>query len=269
MFRFQDNIPEIYINESRDFQLLSRLSDILFSGVKYDVDSMVNILDATLAKDRMLQLMCTKVGFFPNIEIVNQVLKYIIASFPYIIKNKGNEAGIRAAINAILKAKNNPDAVGEPIIIITGSQVEDNRDPYTIYIYTTVSIYNNAALKEVLRYVVPAGYHYKILSYRSIMSGYDNPDIIQQSDIIRIAKVNPTYQAHIRTSDFKDEDTNVTGSSNKFIDSSFVNAFDMTEISTSSNSLIEIETPPGISSALKNSDGTEANEVKDFPDILK
>ena len=54
MFRFQDNIPDVYINESRDFQILSRLSDILFSGLKYDIDSMVNILDASLVKDRVL-----------------------------------------------------------------------------------------------------------------------------------------------------------------------------------------------------------------------
>ena len=42
------------MNESRDFQILARLSDVLFSGIKYDIDSMINILDATLAKDRML-----------------------------------------------------------------------------------------------------------------------------------------------------------------------------------------------------------------------
>lgn len=54
MFRIQDNVPEVYINESRDFQLISRLYDILFSGTKYDIDSMVNVLDATLIKDSMI-----------------------------------------------------------------------------------------------------------------------------------------------------------------------------------------------------------------------
>ena len=47
-------MPQIYINESRDFQLISRLYDVLFSGVKYDIDSMVNILDATLTRDDLL-----------------------------------------------------------------------------------------------------------------------------------------------------------------------------------------------------------------------
>lgn len=199
MFRFQDNLPEVYINESRDFQLLARLSDVLFSGIKYDIDSMINVLDATLAKDRMLQLMCTKIGFFPKIEIDSQVLKYIIASFPYIIKNKGNAIGIQAAVNAILKAENNLDAVGEPRIIIVNADGDDLfRDNYTIYIYTTIQIYNQSALKELLRYVIPAGYAYKILSYNSILDGYDNPDILSQADIITALKVNKSFAAQLR-----------------------------------------------------------------------
>ena len=33
MFSFQDNVPEYYMKESRDFQLFPRLDDILFLGV--------------------------------------------------------------------------------------------------------------------------------------------------------------------------------------------------------------------------------------------
>ena len=139
--------------------------------------------------------MCTKVGFFPKIEIDSQVLKYIIASFPYIIKNKGSELGIRYAVNAILKAENNPDAIGEPLIYIINEERDLNRDPYTVYIYTTISLYNKSALKELLRYVLPAGYAYKLLSYSMILDGHDNPDIISQIDRINALKVNPTYAA--------------------------------------------------------------------------
>ena len=142
---------------------MARLSDVLFSGMKYDIDSMVNILDATLARDTMLELMCTKIGFFPRIHIDANVLKYIIASFPYMLKYKGTRLGIEWAVNAILKAENNPDAIGRPNIVITSDKVVDTtgvQAPYTVYIYTTIQIYNKAALKEVLRYVLPAGYNY-------------------------------------------------------------------------------------------------------------
>ena len=238
MFRFQDNLPEVYINESRDFQILARLSDVLFSGIKYDIDSMINVLDATLAKDRMLQLMCTKIGFFPNIDIDSQVLKHIIASFPYIIKNKGNELGIRYAVNAILKAENNPEAIGEPLIIIVNEKDELGRDPYTIYIYTTIQLYNQAALKELLRYVVPAGYTYKLLSYATLFDGYDNPDILTQTDHIRGFKVSQNYAAKIRTS-VDNPSSLIEGAVSDYMRdlvNDLINAFDTTEISTSTSS---------------------------------
>lgn len=241
MFRFQDNLPEVYINESRDFQILARLSDVLFSGIKYDVDSMINILDATLAKDRMLQLMCTKIGFFPKIEIDSQVLKYIIASFPYIIKNKGTELGIRYAVNAILKAENNPDAIGEPLVFIVNEEGDNGRDPYTVYIYTTIKLYNQAALREVLRYVLPAGYAYKLLIYRNVFDGYNNPDILSQSDRVNSLLVNPTYAAQIRTS--YDNPADLVKDENAYqkqLADKFIGAFDTTEIATSLSPAIEV-----------------------------
>lgn len=222
MFRFQDNVPEIYINESRDFQILSRLSDTLFSGVKYDVDSIVNIIDAMSIKDRMLDLLCTKVGFFPRVEIDNQVLKYILASFPYIIKNKGTKLGIEAAINAILKAESNPDATKSPQIDVNKIDNEGKK-LYLISIYPAIQIYNTIALKEVLRYVIPAGYSYKVLPYRSILSSKDTPDIISQSDIINAIKVNPVYNASLKAS----TSVSLPGFSN-----SMFNAFDTMEIAT-------------------------------------
>ena len=200
MFRVQDNVPEIYINESRDFQLVSRLYDLLFSGVKYDIDTMVNVLDATLAKDSVLQLMCTKIGFFPRIEIDANVLKYIIASFPYIIKNKGNKLGIQYAVNAILKSESNPSSTGKPHIeIINKLQQEDaTLQEYTVYIYTTVSLFNRAALEEVLRYVLPIGSTYQILSYEKVFDGRDTPTMLSQQDTVTINKINPYFGSQIR-----------------------------------------------------------------------
>ena len=45
VFRIEKNVPEIYVRESRDFQLFCRLYDCVFDGVKFDIDSMLNVLD--------------------------------------------------------------------------------------------------------------------------------------------------------------------------------------------------------------------------------
>ena len=163
---------------------------------------MVNILDATLVKDRMLDLLCTRVGFFPRIEIDAQVLKYIVASFPYIVKNKGSETGIKAAVNAILKAENNPKVVAEPRIEIVKDSIGGHlSEPYTIYIYTLVSIYNKAALDELLRYVVPAGFTYKLLEYDPRITAQDaGLNKLSQADGMRIIQTNVEYSSSLRTS---------------------------------------------------------------------
>lgn len=191
MFRIQDNVPDVYINESRDFQLISRLYDLLFSGVKYDIDSMVNVLDATLIKENMLQLLCTKIGFFPRVDIDANVLRYIIASFPYIIKNKGNKLGIQYAINAILKAENNPLSVGKPRIEIINSEASVNQQPYTVYIYTNIDIYNKLALDEVLRYVLPIGSAYQVNRYDSTYYNEDNPTKVKHTDNAKVYSITP------------------------------------------------------------------------------
>ena len=40
MFRIQDNVPEVYVEESRDFQLFSRIYDFAFQSCKLRVDSL-------------------------------------------------------------------------------------------------------------------------------------------------------------------------------------------------------------------------------------
>ena len=203
MFRFQDNLPEVYINESRDFQVLARLSDVIFSGIKYDIDAMVRILDATLIKDRMLDLLCTRIGFFPSVEIDAQVLKYIIASFPYILKNKGTKKGIKAAVNAILKAENQQSGAGiEYVLVEVISEKPKNelRDAYTVYIYTTQSIYNKDALAEVFKYVIPLGFTYKLELLNSLSIAPDNKTLVAQRDALKVVKMTTRRASAIKTS---------------------------------------------------------------------
>lgn len=200
MFRVQDNIPEVYINESRDFQILARLYDTLFSGVRYDIDTLVNLLDATQIKDRMLELLCTKVGFFPRIDIDANILKYIVASFPYIIKNKGNRMGIEAAVNAILKSEYSSNIDIAPRIIINNKESNEVYQPYTVYIFTRLTIFNKEALDEVMRYVLPAGYTYQLLDY-DVLNEDPYVTLFRQSDNVTVFNTDPYRTSQIGTSD--------------------------------------------------------------------
>ena len=198
MFRIQDNVPEVYIQQSRDFQLVSRLYDLLFSGVKYDIDSMVNVLDATLTRDNLLHLMCSKIGFFPRIQIDANILKYIIASFPYIIKHKGSRLGIEYAVNAVLKSETNPSVVGKIVVNPINKFEAALGLEYTVCIYTSISVANKQALNEVMRYVLPIGCDYMIVPYNNALSEHGQSTTILNNHGINVIKLSNKLLGNIK-----------------------------------------------------------------------
>lgn len=175
MFKVSNKVPEVYMKESRDFQLLPRLDDLIFLGLHQDINTIQNLNNPKKCKDSYLNYLAEKVGFYTNEHIPDIVLINIISAFRTALKNKGTKLGIEQAVIAILKAEN---SIEPPKIIYT---YEDSNyyDAYTIDIYTPINIINKIALKEFLRYIIPAGFNYNIYVYESA-----NMDS-------KISKINP------------------------------------------------------------------------------
>lgn len=150
--RLTENVPDIYVKESRDFQLLCRLYDMTHQDIRYHIDTMTDALTAEKANNRILPLLADRVGFRTNKHIDDNVLRYIISAFPYIIKNKGTKKGIEQAAATILKAENSIDP---PTITIDNTK-------YIITITTPIKIFNKVALEELLKYIIPTGYIFEI-----------------------------------------------------------------------------------------------------------
>ena len=204
MFRLQDNVPEVYVNSSRDFQLLCRIYDCWHGASKFKIDSITNILDPETASDDVLELLATRVGFFPRIHIDGNVLRNIISAFPYIIKNKGTQLGITEAVNCILKAEVDPKSTAGVILTIKDNNVD---------IKTMNDIYNKAALKEVLRYVLPFGYTYSL----SLYSGVYNPtNIASVISKVKLYKESSSLVGSVKSyKDYDDHtDTDLQGYNN-------------------------------------------------------
>lgn len=159
MFRLQENVPEVYVKESRDFQLMSRLYDLSNNAVRYNIKSMENLLDPMLCSDRLLPLLATRVGFFPRAEYNTHALRLIISVFPYILKHKGTRKGIEMALNTILKAENE---YSESYITI------ENSPNYKITISTKRWLEDQTLLEDVLSYIIPIGYELEFGLYELI-----------------------------------------------------------------------------------------------------
>ena len=155
MFRLQENVPEVYVKQSRDFQLFCRIYDVINNALRFNAKSTENLLDPLHTSDRILPLLASRVGFFPKNEYSTEALRQVISAFPYIIKYKGSKIGIEMALNVILKLENNYD---ESFAII------DN-DEYMVKIYTKTKIQGEALLRDVLSYILPVGYDLEVNTY--------------------------------------------------------------------------------------------------------
>lgn len=156
MFRFENNMPQYWEEQSRDLQLLTRIDDVIFMGQRSDIATIQNLNSSKQCKNNFLTLLAKKVGFFTNEYIEDKVLRNIIGAFRMAVKHKGTYLGIMYAVTAILKAENNSET---PRIEI------DNTNDFKIDIYTPLNIKNVVALKEFLKYIIPAGFTVNIYSY--------------------------------------------------------------------------------------------------------
>lgn len=205
LMRLQNNVPEVYVEESRDFQLLCRIFDAMINGVKFDIDTVAEITDTKICNNRILSLLESRVGFFSDTTLDDESLRYIIKSFSYLLPNKGTFTGIKDAIYVFLKTQRldsniqiqisnaeyfwQQDDVRDPY----GVQIEDPKtiDDYTprylMHIYDDTNSYTAelndqtsyrinigfntlikldlTILKAILRYIIPTGYIVDFFNY--------------------------------------------------------------------------------------------------------
>ena len=149
LFRTQNNVPEIYVNESRDFQLLCRLKDALFGGVKYTIDSLNHTSNTLEMNATLLPLLKSKVGFFEQEELTEDELRYLLNGFPELVKYKGSKKSIQKAVFLWFR-----------VYRIQGRLVDidiDNEN-YTINITIDAKTIDTILLDEIFKYILPTGY---------------------------------------------------------------------------------------------------------------
>lgn len=155
LFRLQDNTPEAYTEDSRDFQLMLRLLDCVNSGVGFYTDSITNTIDTKFCSASLLELLKTKLGFFSNVEFQERELRYILRGFPYIMRHKGSLLGIKEAVYAYMNAKG----------ISCPHKTYVDRDKHKVFVYIESAVTDTTILDEIFKFIVPAGYSVEYAFY--------------------------------------------------------------------------------------------------------
>ena len=149
IIRLQEKIPEVYTNTSRDFQLLTRLYDLIINGFKYDTDNILNTINTDKCDNRLIQLLQTKLGFFSDKYITDDDLRLILKVFPTIVKNKGSKLGIEQAVRIFFRICGlNKSKIN--VTVVNNTKV--TRDSYIIYIDLYEKV-DTTILDEILKYI--------------------------------------------------------------------------------------------------------------------
>ena len=175
--RFENNVPDNYLIGSRDYQALLRLFTFGINSVKFDVDNIRYINDASHINSRLLNLLKLKVGFFTKEEFQDQYIREVLKVFSLILKKKGTRQAIYDAINLYFRAcRYNGDYVVEIIN-------KDAVTPYKVRIGITKESKDILLLEEILKYILPTGYLYEVFKYSTAKyrSNYYSQDILTLS----------------------------------------------------------------------------------------
>lgn len=191
VFRLQENVPDVYQRKSRDFQLFCNVFDYMNGAVKYDIDSIRDIIDTNQCNERLLPYLQTKLGFFTNVKISAEDLRIILKAFPYIVRNKGSRIGIEQAIQVFLKIYGLSANV--EVRIDNGDEISGD---YVIYIGVQDKLPDTTILNEILKYVIPAGYGLRFVFYAD--TSYKLP--IYQKDFINIVIAKSSIDSGVRPS---------------------------------------------------------------------
>lgn len=192
LIRTQDNVPDVYVRESRDFQLLCRLYDCAVNGAKLDADTIQYITDTKFCTARLLQLLQTKLGFFTNHDITDDELRLVLEAFPVIMKNKGSLKAIKQAMYVYLKVMHLNTDINVTVIN------KDPDNPYTIRVGIQSSWRDTTILDEIFRYIMPTGYVFEYVFYTSVkdttpINAVPQAKVLYVEDVINSNLRNDSY----------------------------------------------------------------------------
>lgn len=160
MFVTHQNVPSIYPEKSRDFQLLSALIDVFVNSVRGGANKMSLQLSPELCDERMLSLVATRKGFFTSEYLPAAVQRNILAVFSQLRRMKGSQEALKISARAALKAYPLIDSVKVGI-----TNKEGKNKVYEVVIKCVCVDWfdiDERCIREVMRYVLPAGYIIKL-----------------------------------------------------------------------------------------------------------
>lgn len=213
MIKLQNYTPDVYYKESRDFQFIGRLFDLVLNSVKTETDLLYNLPLSANSDEKLLELLAMTLGFKPRHQYNARQLKAICSVFSEIMRNKGSIKALKIACEALFNAL---DISQELSYDFTPTA---NNDKTELNLYISQEFGDITILNDLLSYVLPAGMSCNIIRELQLESSANTN--IKVTDTVKALKLNTaavsgltdltvtpgTYAAANAASQDLDEDT--------------------------------------------------------------
>ena len=146
MIKLQDLTPAVYYNQSRDFQFIGRLYDLVLNYSKTNAANLYNLPIGKNMDEQLLNLLALTLGFKPTKNYNSKQLRAICSVLPTILRHKGSIQALVPAINALLAA----EGVSQPL----DYTVNPKRG---ITLYVAQELDDLSLFTDLLDYLLPAG----------------------------------------------------------------------------------------------------------------
>ena len=193
MIKLQNLTPEVYYKESRDFQLLGRLFDLVLNAVKTDTDLLYNLPLSTNSDEKLLELLALTLGFKPKHQYNAKNLKAVCSVFSEILRNKGSIKAIKIACEALFNSMDISQQLDYDF-----TKGKDNTE---LNLYIAKDFGDITLLNDLLSYILPAGMSCNIIREFHVLT--DSNTNIGISDSVTKTKINTIETSKI-IKDFTD-----------------------------------------------------------------
>lgn len=151
MIKLQDLTPNIYYDQSRDFQLLGRLFDLVLNSAKTEADIIHSLPLSENSPDNTLDLLSLTFGLkLDRHKYTDRQIRVLCTIVADLFRNKGNLKALAILCKALLRA----EQVNGGFLV----EVQNN----TILLSLPISPQKSEILHDVLPYILPAGFTFKI-----------------------------------------------------------------------------------------------------------
>lgn len=162
--------PRVLSYKSRDFQLISKLLDLVANSSKLDIEYFPNLVNPEKCKSNWLEALASLVGYKYNDDLNAEQNRFIISNYRTLIMSRGSIRGIKLAVAIYLKLIGRSDS---KFTVTVPTTDEGGLLSGAIYIDDEqLDVASVPLLVDLLELVRPVGVNYVIR--KSITTSHDN-----------------------------------------------------------------------------------------------